>query len=96
MTVKRELETMKELVTHILKTQPKTRNSDTVLYIECCKYMGATTLEDLESLGLNIITVHKIRQVIQNKDGLFPPDKNVKEERARRRFSIKGYMSNLL
>lgn len=92
MTTKRELRTVKELVEHILEVKPKTRNSDTLLYIEACKYLGAKTLEDLEKIKLNIISVHKIRQVIQNKEGRFLPDENVKEERARRRWEVKDYM----
>ena len=92
MTTKRELRTVKELVEHILETKPKTRNSDTLLYIESCKYLGAKTLEDLEKIKLNIISVHKIRQVIQNKEGRFLPDENVKEERTRRRWEVKDYM----
>ena len=92
MTTKRELRTVKELVEHILETKPKTRNSDILLYIEACKYLGAKTLEDLEKIKLNIISVHKIRQVIKNKEGRFLPDENVKEERARRRWEVRDYM----
>ena len=92
MTTKRELRTVKELVEHILETKQKTRNSDTLLYIEACKHLGAKTLEDLEKIKLNIISVHKIRQVIQNKEDRFLPDENVKEERARRRWEVRDYM----
>lgn len=92
MTTKRELRTVKELVEHVLETKPKTRNSDTLLYIEVCKYLGAKSLEDLEKIKLNIISVHKTRQVIQNKEGKFLPDENVTEERARRRWEVKDYM----
>lgn len=92
MTTKRELKTVKELVEHVLETKPKTRNSDTLLYIEVCKHLGAESLEDLEKIKLNIISVHKTRQVIQNKEGKFLPDEKVKEERARRRWEVKDYM----
>lgn len=92
MTTKRELRTVKELVEHILENKPETRNSDTLLYLESCKYLGAKSLEDLERIKLNIITVHKIRQVIQNKEGRFLPDKKVKEERNRRRWEVRDYM----
>ena len=54
MTTKRELRTVKELVEHVLETKPKTRNSDTLLYIEACKYLGAKTLDDLEKIKLKL------------------------------------------
>ena len=95
MTVKQELNTVRELVEHILETKPATRNSDTLLYLEACKYMGANTIDDLQRLNLNIITVHKIRQVVQNRDGMYPPDEKIKKERSRRRVEIRDYMKKL-
>ena len=95
MTTKQELNTVKELVLHILKTKPKTRNSDTLLYLEACKHIGAKTIDDIERIGLSIISVHKIRQVIQNKEGLYLPDKKVKEERSRRKLEVRDYMKKL-
>lgn len=95
MTTKQELATVKDLVLHVLKTKPNTRNSDTLLYLEACKYIGAKTIEDIERIGLNIISVHKIRQVIQNKEGLYLPDKEIRSERKRRSSDIREYMRNL-
>lgn len=95
MTITRELNTVKDLVSHILETKPHTRNSDTQLYIEACKHMGAKTIEDMEKMNLSIISVHKIRQVIQNKEGLFLADEEVKTERSRRRWEVKDYMSRI-
>lgn len=92
MTTKREMKTVKDLITYILKTQPHTRNSDTQLYIEACKHLGVKDLDDMSKLGLSIISVHKARQVIQNKEGLYQADEKVLKERGRRRYEIKDYM----
>lgn len=95
MTIKQELNTVKDLIIHILKHKPNTRNSDTLLYLETCKYLGAETIDDMMALDLNIITVHKIRQVIQNKEGLYLPDKEITRERKRRKVEIKDYMARI-
>lgn len=95
MTTATHLNTIRELVEHILKTKPHTRNSDTQLYIEACKYMGAKTIADMEKLNLSIISIHKIRQVIQNKDGLYLADEEVTKERNKKRLEIKDYMSRI-
>lgn len=92
MSVKKEMETVKQLVEHILESKPKTRNSDTLLYLEACKYLGAETLDDIETINLNVISIHKIRQIIQNKEGRFLPDENIKTERANRRWEIRDWI----
>lgn len=96
MTTKQELNTVKELVLHILKTKPETRNSDTLLYIEACKYIGAKSIEDMERINLSIISVHKVRQVIQNKEGLYLANEDVKTERKRRKLEVRDYMRRLV
>ncbi|OME54091.1 hypothetical protein BSK59_16045 [Paenibacillus odorifer] len=88
----KELNTIKELVLHILKTNPETRSNDTLLYLECCKYLGATSLEDLSDLNLSIISVHKMRQSIQNKDKMFMPNEEALQNRKRRGYEIRQYM----
>lgn len=95
MAVSGELNTMKSFLKEIMKNNPSTRNSDTKLYLVACRELGAKTLNDLEKLNLNIITVHKIRQVIQNKEGLYLPEKDIKKERMSRNGQIKEYMARL-
>lgn len=95
MSVTNELNTVKQLVLHVLKNHPETRDSDNLLYLHCCEYLGAKTINDLKKLNLSIISVHKIRQVIQNKEGLYKPSEDVKEIREQRRIEIKDYMSRL-
>lgn len=90
-----EFDSIRELLISILRENPKSRDSDTILYIEACKKLGAKSLEDVEKLNLNIITVHKIRQVIQNKEGLYPPSESVKSNRNRRKVAIRDYMARL-
>lgn len=94
MNVEKEFNTVKELAEHVLEKNPSTRNSDTILYVEMCKFLGAKSIDDIPKVGLNMITVHKIRQVIQNKDGKYLPDEATKEIRKARNSSIKTYMSN--
>lgn len=91
-TVKEEFGTLKRLLIHVLGKYPETRDSDNKLFIQACKELGATTLEDLQSVNINMISVHKLRQVIQNKEGLFPASDNVKEIRAEREVEIRDYM----
>lgn len=91
-SVTKEFNSTKDLVSSVLEKYPKTRNSDTALFIQCCKELGATRLEDLDSIGLNIITIHKTRQVIQNKEGLYLPDGKVAVTRENRSQEIRDYM----
>lgn len=94
MNVSHEFNTVKQLAEHVLANNPDTRNSDTLLYIEMCKEMGAKTIDDIPKLGLNVITVHKIRQVIQNKEGNYLPTILVKEVRNARNKEIRDYMKD--
>lgn len=94
MNVEKEFNAVKELAEYVLENNPKTRNSDTVLYVEMCKLLGAKSIDDIPKIGLNMITVHKVRQVIQNKDGKYLPDEVTKEIRKARNSSIKSYMIN--
>lgn len=87
-----ELNTVKDLVLHVLSSKPETRSNDTMLYLECCKMLGATSMSDLEDLNLSIITVHKMRQVIQNKDKKYMPDEDAKTVRRRRSHEVRQYM----
>lgn len=91
-TVTTEMNTVKDLVSHVLCNHPQTRNNDTLLYLECCKVLGAKNINDMVEMNLSIISVHKIRQQIQNKDKMFLPDENVKEVRKVRKYQIREYM----
>jgi hypothetical protein len=92
MNTKTELNSVKKLVLSVLEQYPETRNSDNKLYIQCAKELGAKTIDDLMEIKLNLISVHKCRQVIQNKLGKFLPDKEVAEVRAERQLSFKDWM----
>ena len=94
MSITEEFTTVKDLVTHVLETNPHARNSDTYLYQECCKKLGAKTIDDISKIDLNMITVHKARQVIQNKEGKYLPDESVRSVRSARAEEIRDYMSN--
>lgn len=89
---KTELNSVKKLVLRVLEQYPETRNSDNKLYIQCAKELGAETIDDLMGINLNIISVHKVRQKIQNRDGMFLPNKEVAEERSERQMSFKDWM----
>lgn len=94
MDVKKELDTIKDLVKYVLKNNIDTRDNDTKLYLECCKLLGCNTLDDVYRLNLSIVSVHKIRQVIQNKEKLYEPSPSIKKIRKSRRTKIRDYMVN--
>ena len=91
--IETEFNTLKELVLFVLEEVPATRDSDTILYLYCCKALGCESMLDMLDLELNIISIHKIRQVIQNKEGRFLPSNNVKSIREERELEIKKYMN---
>ena len=95
MSIETEFKKIIDLITHILERHPETRDSDTLLYIKCCEYLGANTIDDLKKLNLNLISVHKTRQHVQNKLGMFRPSKEIQEHRAKRSVEIREYMSRL-
>lgn len=94
-TVAQEFNSLKDFVSSVLEKYPETRNNDTVLYTQCCRELGAKTIDDLNRLNLNIVSVHKVRQIIQNKEGKWLPDEKVRENRNKRRWDIKEYMSRI-
>lgn len=94
MSVAAEFTTLKELILQVLRDYPETRSSDNKLFIQCAKKLGAETLDDLSKINLNLISLHKIRQKIQNKEGLYLPDKVVQRERQERHEQIKLWMVN--
>jgi hypothetical protein len=94
MRISEEFDSIKDLLYAVLKDHPETRNSDTKLYIKCCEILGAKTTTEMLELPISIISVHKIRQVIQNKEGLYLPDEKVKKIREERNVEARDYMKN--
>jgi hypothetical protein len=94
-TVDKEFNSLKDFVESVLERYPETRNSDTLLYTQCCRELGAKTIEDINKINLNVISIHKIRQVIQNKEGKYLPDEKVKEMRNKRKWDIREYMRKI-
>lgn len=94
MSVSKEFNRTKDLVESVLANHPETRGSDTKLYIQCCKELGARTLDDLNNVGLNIITIHKTRQVIQNKEGKYKAGESIQQARQQRSIDVREYMRN--
>jgi hypothetical protein len=92
MNTKSELNSVKKLVLRVLEQYPETRNSDNKLYIQCAKELGAKTIDDMDTIGLSIISVHKCRQRIQNKDLMHLPTKEVAEARYERQMEFKDWM----
>ncbi|WP_407268928.1 hypothetical protein [Radiobacillus sp. PE A8.2] len=92
-SVQEEFKTISKLILHVLEEYPETRNSDNKLFIQCAKELGAESLEELEdSKKLNMISVHKERQRIQNKLGLWKADDEVQGYRNQRENEIRDYM----
>jgi hypothetical protein len=94
MNTKSELNSVKKLVLRVLEHYPETRNSDNKLYIQCAKLLGAKTVDDLDTIGLSIVSLHKCRQRIQNKDCMYLPTKEVAEVRYERQLEFKEWMVN--
>jgi hypothetical protein len=92
MDTRSELNNTTKLVMRVLEQYPETRNSDNKLYIQCAKELGAYTVDDLMGIKLNIISIHKIRQLIQNRDGMYLPTEDVKQARVERQMSFKEFM----
>lgn len=88
----KEFKTTKSLILHVLENYPNTRDNDNNLYVQCAKELGAKTLEDLENIELNMVSVHKLRQKIQNKEGLFLPSEKIQELRNIRKDEIREIM----
>jgi hypothetical protein len=92
MNTRSELNSVKKLVLRVLECYPETRNSDNKLYIQCAKELGARLIDDMDTIGLSIVTLHKCRQRIQNKDFMYPPTKEVAEARYERQLEFKDWM----
>ena len=92
MTITKELNTVKDLVVSVLEDYPQARNSDTYLYEKCCERLGAKYISDISKIGLSVISVHKIRQVVQNKDKMYMPTEDAKKKRKVREVEIREYM----
>jgi hypothetical protein len=87
-----KLKSVTDLVTNVLKNYPETRSDDTKLYLQCAKELGATKLSDLEEINLNIVSVHKTRQKIQNQDKMYLPDVDTIKIRKKRKIEYRQFM----
>ena len=83
---------LKLLVEHVLDKFPETRSSDTLLCIRAVQELGGRRIQDLEKI--NIVSVHKLRQAIQNKEGNYLPSEGVQEERRKLDRRIRSYFRN--
>lgn len=89
--VVKEFNSVKDLVIKVLQDKPQTRNSDTLLYLECCRELNATDIDSMERLALNVVTIHKLRQKL-NREGLYLPNDNVMAARKNRSKDVREYM----
>lgn len=94
MNVQNEMNTVKDLVMSILSEDLYARNDDTYLYQKCCEKLGGKQISDITKIGLSVVTVHKIRQKIQNQEKKFLPTEEVKNKRKKRSIEIRDYMIN--
>ena len=90
-TVKEEFKQTKKLIEKVLEEVPRTRDSDTMLYLECLKRLGVRNFSEAEVCGLSIVSVHKLRQEIQNKEKRFQPTDDTKRMRREREETIREY-----
>jgi hypothetical protein len=92
MDINQEFKSVKSLVLFILEHYPETRSNDNKLFVKCAEVFGAKTLKDLEDINLNLISVYKVRQLIQNKENKFLPDLKVIENRKKRQSEIHDFV----
>jgi len=85
---------LKDLICDVLEKYPETRASDNKLYYYCCKKLGKNPSKQLKNDGLSIISVHKYRQLIQNKLGLYRPDDMIIKQRKIRENKMRELMNN--
>lgn len=78
-----------------MEKHPDTRANDTLLYVKCLEHLGAITLKDMQKMDLSIISVHKLRQMIQNKEGKFKADDKVQKARHKRASEVREYMKRV-
>ena len=90
--IKEEFGSVKALVMKILRDFPETRNSDNVLLCQICETLGMTKISELRDSPINIISIHKTRQRVQNTLGLYQAPKEVQELREERAEVIKDMM----
>jgi hypothetical protein len=57
--------------------------------------LGAKTTEHLKEIPINIISIHKARQIIQNKEGKYLPDENIQKVRKQRDKEFKAYLQKI-
>jgi len=96
MNIKQELNSIKELVEYTLEYYPETRNSDNELYFKCCEVLGVNNIDKVKKLNLSIISIHKIRQHIQNKEKRFLPTEDIRKHRKRRSIHFRSYFKECL
>ncbi|MEH7346014.1 hypothetical protein V7122_19410 [Bacillus sp. JJ1532] len=89
--IKKEFKKVTDLISKVLSEKTYTRNSDTALYLECCRELGATDIATMMDLNLNVISVHKTRQKL-NREGLFLPSDEVQNVRKQRQKVIREIM----
>ena len=83
------LDSLKTKIEKVLRDYPETRSSDTLLCIRLVQSEGGQNIEDLEKF--NVISVHKLRQIIQNKEGNYLPSDEVKSKREERQERMREY-----
>ena len=89
----KELKQTSELVKHLLKTKPETRNSDMLLFVEVCRAINPDivnypmwyVLLNLKEFGLpNTETVRRARQKIQAQFPNLASDERIRRRKADR------------
>lgn len=92
-SIVKEFKSIKNLVMHVLESDELSRSNDNRLFVKCAELLGITNLTQLEDVSnLNLISVYKTRQLLQNKHGLFKPSEEVVNVRKMRNREIKQYM----
>lgn len=90
-----ELKTVKDRVKYILKHYPETRNDDMYLWLiyvrlfdkELSKYIKFIPYEVLKR-ATKFETIRRVRQKIQNEEGLYPPTNPKVRARRRRKQEL--------
>lgn len=87
---------LKEIVLEVLREDIKSRNSDLWLIIQVLRKLGIRiyiNYEDLDNIP-SFETITRLRRIIQNNEGKYPPSPEVDDRRNKKREECRGLYKN--
>lgn len=95
-----DLRTKRDQVLALLERYPQTRDNDFYLQLMWLRQFGNLSVaipyipfNEIQKLGGSLESVRRVRQKIQNEDGLFPPSLEVQAKRGKRAEIIRCHIT---